>query len=325
MFAACGVAAFAAGIFHLMTHAFFKALLFLGAGSVIHALSGQQDIRNMGGLKKYLPVTFLTFLAGTLAISGIPGFSGFFSKDEILWKAFSSGHGSPWLWLVGLVTAMLTAFYMFRLVFLTFYGRERIEGRDGIHVHESPRIMTIPLGILAVLSVIGGYIGIPHVLGGGNTFEKFLDPVMKGESVAEGSRAVSTAALSNGTMDMILMLVSTALILLSIYLAYRFYMKRPEIATRLRRALDSIYRLLYGKYYVDEAYQALIVRPLIIGSTFLWKIFDMVIIDGLINGLAVALGEFSIGLRTVQTGSIRTYTAVFVIGVILLIGFIVIR
>ncbi|MCX6830469.1 MAG: NADH-quinone oxidoreductase subunit L, partial [candidate division Zixibacteria bacterium] len=210
MFTACGVAAFSAGIFHLMTHAFFKALLFLGAGSVIHALSGQQDMRHMGGLKRHLPATYLTFLIATLAIAGIPGLSGFFSKDEILWKAFSSDYGSPWLWAVGLFTAMLTAFYMFRLVFLTFFGEERLDHHAKAHLHESPKIMTVPLSILAVLSVIGGYIGIPYVLGGSNQFEKFLEPVMREHPAAESAQALS-ASVHNGNTEMILMVVSVAL------------------------------------------------------------------------------------------------------------------
>jgi NADH-quinone oxidoreductase subunit L len=181
MFLACGVAAFTAGIFHLVTHAFFKALLFLGAGSVIHAMSDQQDMRRMGGLKKYLPVTFGTMLIATLAISGIPGMSGFFSKDEILWKSFSSDHGHWALWVIGVATAGLTAFYMFRLIYLTFYGKERMDDHTRGHIHESPRSMTVPLMILAVLSVVGGFVGVPHVFfGATNYFERWLEPVIAG-------------------------------------------------------------------------------------------------------------------------------------------------
>ncbi|HHI02639.1 MAG TPA: NADH-quinone oxidoreductase subunit L, partial [candidate division Zixibacteria bacterium] len=179
MFVACGVAAFTAGIFHLMTHAFFKALLFLGSGSVIHAMAGQQDMRYMGGLKKYMPTTYWTFIIATLAIAGIPLFSGFFSKDEILWKAFSSQYGSTWLWVFGFLAAGMTAFYMFRLVYLTFFGKERMESQTREHLHESPKVMTVPLMLLAVLSIVGGYVGIPHILGGVNHFEHFLEPVLK--------------------------------------------------------------------------------------------------------------------------------------------------
>ena len=229
MFTACGVAAFSAGIFHLMTHAFFKALLFLGSGSVIHAMAGQQDMRYMGGLKKRMPITFWTFLIATLAIAGIPGLSGFFSKDEILWKSFSSDYGSIWIWLIGLITAGMTAFYMFRLVFLTFYGEERMDSHTREHLHESPKVMTVPLSILAVLSVIGGYVGIPHILGGDNRFEKFLEPVMKGvHHSVEGEHALASAA-HNGSTELILMVGSVVLVALFIYLAYHFYIQKSLI------------------------------------------------------------------------------------------------
>ncbi len=325
MFTACGVAAFAAGIFHLMTHAFFKALLFLGSGSVIHAMAGQQDMRHMGGLKKFMPLTYWTFLIATLAISGIPGFSGFFSKDEILWKSFSSEYGSFWIWLVAVLTAGMTAFYMFRLVFLTFYGEGRMDSRTREHLHESPKIMTIPLAILAVLSVIGGYIGIPHILGGGNRFEKFLEPVMKGWPASEeGGHALASAAHS-GTAELILMIGSVILVLILIYLAYYFYVKNIAAATRMKDRLSGIYKILYGKYFVDEFYSAVIVRPLVNGSLFLWKIFDVLIIDGLLNGLATVIGDISKGLRPVQSGILRTYATIFIAGVIVVLGYIILK
>ena len=193
MFLACGVAAFTAGIFHLMTHAFFKALLFLASGSVIHAMSNEQDMRKMGGLKKYLPITYATMLIATLAISGIPGLSGFFSKDEILWKAFSSDFGHWGLWLVGFATAGLTAFYMFRLIYMTFHGKERMDGETRKHLHESPRSMTVPLMILAVLSVVGGLVGMPHIFGVTNYFEEWLAPVVHSSSHEAAAHALASA------------------------------------------------------------------------------------------------------------------------------------
>jgi len=324
MFTACGVAAFSAGIFHLMTHAFFKALLFLGAGSVIHSMAGQQDMRYMGGLKKRMPVTFWTFLIATLAITGIPGFSGFFSKDEILWKSFSTDYGSIWIWLIALVTAGMTAFYMFRLVFLTFFGEERMDAHTKEHLHESPKSMTGPLSMLALLSIIGGWVGIPHILGGDNRFEKFLEPVMKGlDHTEEGAHALASAA-HDGTTELILMVGSVALVGLFIYLAYHFYLKNIAIAGKVRNSLSGVHKILYGKYFVDEFYHAVIVNPLVIGSKFLWKIFDVLIIDGFINGMAVLIGDISTSLRPSQSGILRTYTTIFLIGVIVILGIVLI-
>jgi len=326
MFAACGVAAFTAGIFHLMTHAFFKALLFLGSGSVIHAMAGQQDMRYMGGLKKYQPATFITFFIATLAISGIPGFSGFFSKDEILWKSFSSGFGSPILWAVGLFTAILTAFYMFRLVYLTFYGEGRMDEHTKSHLHESPKVMTVPLMVLALLSVIGGYVGIPHVLGGVNRFEQFLHPVMKGlhGGGGEAGHALASAGHSAGT-ELTLMIGSVGLIVVAIYLAYYLYLKNIDLAGRLRNNLSGVHKLLHGKYFVDEIYGALIIRPLINGSLFLWKIVDVFIIDGIANGLAIFVGDVSRGLRPAQTGTMRTYATMILAGAVVIIGYFILR
>jgi len=324
MFTACGVAAFSAGIFHLMTHAFFKALLFLGSGSVIHAMAGQQDMRYMGGLKKRMPITFWTFLIATLAITGIPGLSGFFSKDEILWKSFSSDYGSIWIWLIGLITAGMTAFYMFRLVFLTFYGEERMDSHTREHLHESPKVMTVPLSILAVLSVIGGYVGIPHILGGDNRFEKFLEPVMKGvHHSVEGEHALASAA-HDGSTELILMVGSVVLVALFIYLAYHFYIKNIAAAGKLRQRFSGLHKIIYGKYFVDELYNAVIVQPLVVGSKFLWKIFDVLIIDGFINGMAVIIGDMSTGLRPAQSGILRTYTTIFLVGVIVILGIVLI-
>jgi NADH-quinone oxidoreductase subunit L len=326
MFVACGVAAFAAGIFHLVTHAFFKALLFLGSGSVIHALAGQQDMRYMGGLKRSMPTTFWTFLIATLAITGIPGLSGFFSKDEILWKSFSSDYGSVWIWAIGLLTAGLTAFYMFRVVFLTFYGEGRMDARTGEQVHESPKIITVPLTILAILAVIGGYVGIPHVLGGGNRFEKFLEPVMPGGHHPSGEEAHALASSKYGaSIELLLMVASVILVVIFIYLAYHFYLRNIVAAGRLRERLSGVHKIIYGKYFVDELYGALIVRPIVNGSLFLWKIFDVLIIDGLINGLATVIGDISTGLRPAQSGVLRTYATIFLVGAVIILGYVLVK
>ncbi|MFH0931544.1 MAG: NADH-quinone oxidoreductase subunit L, partial [Candidatus Zixiibacteriota bacterium] len=291
MFLGCGVGAFAAGIFHLMTHAFFKALLFLGAGSVMHALSGELNMQKMGALKQKLPATFWTVFMAVLAISGIPLFSGFFSKDEILWKAFSQGN--LFLWLIGVVTAGMTAFYMFRLLFLTFFGKSRVEESVEHHIHESPKVMTIPLMVLAILSVIGGYVGIPKSLGGGNGFEHFLSPVFgeKGE-----------IAIHSPLTEYLVMAVSVAVALLGIFFAYRFYIKTPELPKRLAERFRFPYKVLLNKYYVDELYFKIIVNPLLKFATFLWQFFDIKIIDGMANGLAGLVYWFAGVSRKIQTG-----------------------
>ncbi len=320
MFLACGVAAFTAGIFHLMTHAFFKALLFLGAGSVIHAMSNEQDMRNMGGLKKHLPITFWTMIIATLAIAGIPGLSGFFSKDEILWKSFSSNFGHPAFWVLGFITAGLTAFYMFRLVFLTFFGKERMDEKTRSHIHESPRSMTVPLVILAVFSVIGGFVGIPHIFGVTNQFEHWLEPVMATSQHAGASHALAAGGGDTGT-EWTLMVASVVLVFLSIYLAYLVYQKRTELATSLRKKFSLLHKVLLNKYYVDEFYGAVVVRPVVYFSLFLWKVFDVVVIDGFLNGLASRYDEVSEMLRSGQTGRVRTYATLFIFGVVLILGY----
>ncbi len=314
MFLGCGVGAFAAGIFHLMTHAFFKALLFLGAGSVMHALSGELNMQKMGALRKKLPATFWTVFMAVLAISGIPLFSGFFSKDEILWKAFSQGNII--LWLIGVVTAGLTAFYMFRLLFLTFFGKSRVEESVEHHIHESPKVMTIPLMILAVLSVIGGYVGIPKSLGGGNGFEHFLSPVFgeKGE-----------IAIHSPLTEYLVMAVSVAVALLGIFFAYRFYIKTPELPKRLAERFSFPYKVLLNKYYVDELYFKIIVNPLLKFATFLWQFFDIKIIDEMANGLAGLVYWFAGVGRKIQTGYVRNYALGMVLGALLILAYFILR
>ncbi len=315
MFLACGVGAFSAGIFHLMTHAFFKALLFMCAGSVMHALSNEQDMRYMGGLKSKIPKTFITMLIGTLAISGIPGLSGFFSKDEILWYAFSAERGHWLLWLIGAVAAGITAFYMFRLIFMTFFGKERLKSEARHHLHESPPVMTIPLMILAVLSIIGGYVGIPHVLGGHNSFAHFLDPVIA--KVPTHGDVHHSAAL-----EIILMILSVLIALAGIYIAYRLYAVDPKLPVRIGERFAQLRNVLYNKYYVDEIYGFLFVKPFIKLSELLYNIADKVFIDGTVNLTgygAVWTGEV---IKWFQTGYLRNYIVTFMIGVVILVGYI---
>ena len=318
MFLAVGVGAFSAGIFHLMTHAFFKGLLFLGAGSVMHALAGELDIRRMGRLKEKMPITFWTFMMATLAIAGVPGFSGFFSKDEILWNAFSSPHGSLFLWIIGTVTAGMTAFYMFRLAFMAFFGRYRGSEEAWHHAHESPPIMTVPMVILAVLSVIGGYVGVPHVLGGENHFHQFLAPVF-----GEVSRHLEKAhgAGGEGGLELLLMLVSVAVAFVGIGKAYYFYIKEPSMPKRAAEALPGVYRVLFNKYYVDEIYQFLFVNSAKRLGTILWRQFDENVVDRTVNLVAGIMRVLGSGLRLFQTGFVQDYALGIVIGAVLLILF----
>ena len=316
MFLACGVGAFAAGIFHLMTHAFFKALLFLGAGSVMHGLAGETRLEKMGGLKKHMPITARTFLIGGLALSGIPLFSGFFSKDEILWKAFDNPQGSKILWAVGLVAAGLTAFYVFRMIFLTFYGHARYAYETVPHVHESPPVMTVPLIILAVLSTLGGLIGVPHAF---NKIEEYLHPVF----AFAGAAAETHGELS---VELGLMALSVIVAALGIYVASQMYLRKPQTAEALARSLRPLYQLLRKKYYVDEIYDALFVTPLHwLSENFFWKIFDVRMIDGLVNGAAKFFGGLSSGLRRLHTGVVQTYALSIMVGILAILGYLLTR
>ena len=311
MFLACGVGAFGAGIFHLMTHAFFKGLLFLAAGSVIHAMGGVQDMRKMGGLRKKIPVTFWTMFMATLAIAGAPGFSGFFSKDEILNEA---QRVSPVLWGLGVLTAGLTAFYMFRLLFLTFFGAPRYDEHH-VHVHESPKNMTIPLIVLAVLSVCGGWMAAPQLLGGVNHFQQFLAPVL-----ATGAQPAAAAAESSGGGGEILQALLGAPViagLLGFFLAWWFYIKSPEAPKKLADSLSPVYKLFFGKYFIDELYAAVIVRPLVwFSDKVLWHAVDERAIDGTVNGVAFVSRETGDRVRRATTGNIRSYATWIVLGVL---------
>ncbi len=324
MFLGVGVAAFAAGIFHLVTHAFFKALLFLGAGSVIHALHGEQDLRNMGGLRKHLPITWITMLAATLAIAGILPFAGFFSKDEILWAAWDGGHRV--LWLLGWITAGLTALYMFRLFFLTFHGTFRGDPEKERHAHESPPSMAGPLMVLGVLSLIGGWMGIPEGLGArlggiGNAFEGWLHPVFAdvpahGAAGAEGVHA--SASLEFGLMG-----ASVAIAALGILAAWWLYLRNPALPGAIAARLGRLYRLLLHKYWIDELYAVLVVRPYRAISWFAWRVIDDGLIDGLGvrgTGALVKLGSrFASGW---ETGRVPTYLLVFFGGVVAVLAWV---
>jgi NADH-quinone oxidoreductase subunit L len=313
MFLAMGVGAFGAGIFHVMTHAFFKALLFLGSGSVILALHHEQDMRKMGGLMKKLPVTGATFIVGALALSGFPLVTaGFFSKDEILWQAFSSPLGHPALWAVGAITAVLTAFYMFRAVGLTFFGASRVDPHVAHHVHESPRSVTLPLVVLAALSVVGGWLGIPHLLGGPlhvpNLWEHYFDGFF---AAMPAEVAVEHAA----TTELGLMGVVSVAALLAMYLAYKLFSANLEGAARLRERFAPLHALLAGKYFVDELYGAVIVTPIRwFSDAVLWRVVDARLIDGAVNGVGNAARWLGGALRLTQNGVIENYAVGIVIG-----------
>jgi NADH-quinone oxidoreductase subunit L len=371
MFLAMGVGAYAAGIFHLYTHAFFKALLFLGSGAVIHALAGEQDIRNMGGLKDKLPITYWTFLIGSLAIAGVPLLSGFFSKDEILFRTFSGGH--TLLWVVGMLTSLMTATYMFRLVFLTFHGERRHaavapahpeeeepaahgahghggahdapghdaqgHGGHGDHLHDAPRPMAFALIVLTVGSILAGYVGIPHALGGSNRIEAWLEPSFSAPHAAPAEAGLRTlepaetastesagseehgAEADTGT-EIGLMIVSSVVALAGIGIAWFFFLADPRRSESVARSFSGLRTVLLNKYYVDEAYDAAIVQPIKVTSERgLWKVVDAGVIDGLVNGTAESVGGVGELLRRLQTGSVRAYAASLLFGAVLVFGY----
>src|SRR5688572_23677309 len=360
MFLAMGMGAFGAGIFHLYTHAFFKACLFLGSGAVIHALHGEQDIRNMGGLRKHLPITFWTFVIGAVAIAGIPPLAGFFSKDEILFETFVEGHQI--LWVMGALTSLLTATYMFRLVFLTFWGERRhdapaaqdslghapaahgqasddshrhatapLHGHgSGSHLHDAPPAMALALIVLAIGSVAAGWIGIP----GHNVLAEWLHPAFEaprvaaavaGEPVAAAEPAAAegeAAGESHAALEFALMAVSTAIAVAGIWFAYFVWVKRRGIAENAARELAPVHRLLLNKYYVDEIYDAAIVQPIRVASQEgLWRGFDVKIIDGAVNGAATIVNSSATVLRRLQTGSVKTYAGSVFVGVVAILAY----
>ncbi|MBZ5592418.1 MAG: NADH-quinone oxidoreductase subunit L [Acidobacteriia bacterium] len=349
MFLALGVGAYWVAIFHLFTHAFFKALLFLGSGSVIHSLSGEQDMRRMGALKDKIPVTHWTMFVGSVAIAGIPGFAGFFSKDEILWQAYSSPQGSNALYVVGLLTAGMTAFYMWRLMNMTFYGKSRVAPEVEAHIHESPPTMTIPLSLLALGSFLAGWIGTPKLWGMSGWFrgfEQWLEPAFASaaiEAAHEGAHDAST--------EWILMGVSVAFALIGIGIARYLYHHRPEIPDKVGAALAPMHRVLLNKWYVDELYDFLFVNGFAKGGGLALGAFDRNVVDGAVNGAgwltrisstvsiwwdtwivdgAVRLGSLLVKLssypvRIVQTGRVQAYALFVVVGALAFFGYYIAR
>ena len=337
MFIACGVGAFSAAIFHLMTHAFFKGLLFLAAGSVIHAVSGEQDMRQMGGLRTKIPWTFWTMTIATFAIAGIPPFAGFFSKDEILWRAYQTS----WVyWFIGLFTAFLTSFYMFRLWFMTFFGEYRGVAENSHHepahdiapadtragapaphghghggIHESPRLMVVPLVVLALLSFTGGWIGVPASLGGSNRFDKFLGPVFHATSLGAEGHGATTPDQSEGPeaqagrpTELIFTGISVFAGLLGFLLAWLLYYRNPQLPLQIATGLGGLYQAVVHKYYIDELYAALFVKPLIAGSALiLWHGIDRDVIDATLDNSAHGAREVSDSVRHMQSGNLRSY------------------
>jgi NADH-quinone oxidoreductase subunit L len=340
MFMACGVAAYSAGIFHLMTHAFFKGLLFLAAGSVIHSVGGEQDMRRMGGLRHYIPWTFWSMTAATFAIAGFPPFAGFFSKDAILWQAYVSPYGSWVYWLIGVFTAFLTSFYMFRLWFLTFFGEYRGQAAGGHnnghlqvvgsspaeapapHIHESPKLMLVPLVILAVLSICGGWVGSER-------FDKFLSPALHaGETAYSSGEAVATTPAPeskerNGS-EALLTSISVLAAAAGLFLAWLLYHRRPQLPQEIAHALGGFYEAVVHKYYVDEIYAAVFVKPLIDGSTrILWHGIDRDVIDATLDNSAEGAREVSDAVRHMQSGNLRSYAGWIAAGAAVVIAYMI--
>jgi NADH-quinone oxidoreductase subunit L len=358
MFLACGVGAFGAGIFHVFTHAFFKALLFLGSGSVIHAMSGEQDMRQMGGLRSKLPKTHLTMLVGCIAIAGIPPLAGFFSKDEILWSAFRAGGYGRHVWAIGVAAAALTAFYMFRLYWMTFGGSFRGSAEQAHHLHESPPSMVLPLQVLAAGSLLAGFLGVPavigHVVGVPNVVEHFLEPVF--EPAREALAEVFAAPVPSHGTELGLMALSVLVAAAGILVAWRFYRGAFETPTRLAAAFPGAYRALLNKYWVDEVYGALFVRGLALGggnalhandrfvidggdgelraglgvNGVAWGVRDLIakasnlwdryVVDGAVNLAAFLLENLSYVFRAVQSGLVQHYALSMLIGLFLMIA-----
>jgi NADH-quinone oxidoreductase subunit L len=346
MFLALGVGAYWVAVFHLFTHAFFKALLFLGSGSVIHAMGGEQDMRHMGDLKKKIPITCWTMWVGSVAIAGIPGFAGFFSKDEILWQAYSSPAGSKALWFVGLVTAGLTAFYMWRLMNLTFYGKSRVAPEAAAHIHESPPAMTVPLVLLAVGGVFAGWLSVPHAWSllseRFHGFEHWLEPAFASAAVEAAQGGAHDAST-----EWILMGISVAVAIIGIVVARYFYHHKPAVPDTLEKSLKPLHGLLYNKYYVDEVYDFLLVDGLCKGGGEALGAFDRNVVDGAVNGAgwitrfssrvsmwwdtwivdgAVRLGSFTVKLLSypvciLQTGRVQAYALFVVVGVLVFFGY----
>ncbi len=309
MFAAVGIGAYAAGIFHLVTHAFFKALLFLGAGSVIHGLHGEQDMRRMGGIAPRMLVTTVTFLVGAVGLAGIPPFAGFFSKDEILASAFHEGHVA--LWAVLLAGVLLTAFYTARVVLLAFFGGPRMSRDEAHHIHESPAVMTLPLAVLALLTAIAGIVGVPSAHG--TAFARFLAPVLPLHQAEHGGvTALSLAA------------VSVVVALADVFVAWLVYGRAPVDASRIGVPRNALHRLVLNKYYVDEIYDALFVRPIYRLALWCARVFDLKVIDGIVNGVGSTIVEWALGLRRIQTGFVMNYALGMLLGAVAVVAFLLV-
>jgi len=328
MFVAMGVGAFTAGIFHLMTHAFFKACLFLGSGSVIHAMhhalhhahlhDDPQDMRNMGGLRKKMPITWATFGISCLAIAGLPFFSGFFSKDEILWWAFASTRGNLLVWGIAVVAAFMTAFYMFRCLYMTFYGEQKTDPKAKDHVHESPWVITLPLVVLAGLATVGGFVGIPHAIDiahVGNKLEHFLAPVFH-----HAQQLHNIEAHGSASTEISLMVFSVVVALIGIGAATMMYLKNPELPAKFTAKFTQLHRWVYNKWFVDEAYDVLFVNSTKKLGIFCWKGFDVKVIDGIVNGTARLVGAISTTLRHTQTGLFHNYALTMVLGTVVMVA-----
>lgn len=311
MFLACGVGAFGAAMFHLMTHAFFKALMFLGSGSVIHAMHEEQDIQKMGGLKKYMPITHATFFVGWLAIIGVPPFAGFFSKDEILWQAYSSPYGNKFLYLMGLIGAACTAFYMTRLMCLTFWGKERFDHHH-VHPHESPATMTIPLIVLGILSAVGGWLGFPEVFHLPSFLEVWFEHSIKHIASEEGHQ----------TLEVALMILSVCVASGMAFLAHYIYLKENSIAIEFTKKYKNLYELVRDKYRIDELYECSIISPLIQGSKNLWAYVDVNFIDKITYIVTDAVKGTGSSIRTLQNGNLQQYAMYISLGIAIFIFFI---
>jgi NADH-quinone oxidoreductase subunit L len=295
-------------------------------------MGGEQDMRNMGGLRKKMPITFASMLIGTLAIAGLPGFSGFFSKDEILWQAYSSPQGSHILWLIGLLAAVMTAFYMFRLIFMTFFNECRASEEVQHHIHEAPKTMTVPLMVLSVLSIFGGLLGVPASLGGMNRVEHFLHPVFGlgagkilqaagGPSVIHKAVAQTAAEPHSFALEYELMLLTTLLVFAAIFAAYVLYVKKRDVPGRIAEGNPSFYQLLLNKWYIDEIYETVFINPLRAFSIFLWKGIDVVVIDGLVNSTAAFFVKCGNVCKSTQSGYVQRYAVSFMVGVFGLIAY----
>jgi NADH-quinone oxidoreductase subunit L len=308
MFLGVGSGAYASGIFHVMTHAFFKGLLFLCAGSVMHALGGEQDMNKMGGLWRKIPITFLTMLIATLAIAAVPPFSGYFSKDLILESAYDSGHTG--LWLLGVITAGLTTFYMFRLIFLTFFGHSRVDSEKEHHIHESPAVMTIPLIVLAILAIVGGWVNLPDGWLWGNAFVRFLAP------------AVGTFQPVIEANSTYLSLIALAASIIGGVLAWVLYIQLPGIPFLLAWRLKPAYDLLLNKYYIDEIYNLIVTRPLFwISENVLNRAIDTYAIDGVAEGAGLAVETSGQVARRIETGNVQHYAFVYLLGALGIVAY----